>query len=335
MNPRENPALMGHESAERMILDCVRAGRMHHAWLITGPEGIGKATLAYRFARRLLAGVSPATTSLTLDAADPVFRRVAAGTHADLLTVERTWDEKAKRRRKSIAAEDARKIPDFLHLTPAEDGWRVVIVDGAEDLNTHSANALLKVLEEPPRRAVLMLVCSAPGRLLPTIRSRCRHLRLAPLGTEVVLEVLAAALPDRPAAERAMLAALAEGAPGRALALAAEEGVRLAALADEVLAGLPGLPELNYHVFADRLGRDENAFGTFMEVLRSRIAVALRAASHDAANPEQTRIAQLRPLAAWGDVWQGLVQIEAETERFNLDKRQAMIAGLALLNSPC
>ncbi len=176
-DPRENPNLIGHAPAEAAIRDALQGGRLHHAWLITGPEGVGKATLAYRFARALLAGAS----ALDMPASAPVFRRVAAGTHADLLTIEREWDEKKKRLKKQIAAETARMIPPFLHLTPAEGGWRVVILDGAEDLNPQSANALLKVLEEPPARAVLMLVCSAPGRLLPTIRSRCRHLALAPL----------------------------------------------------------------------------------------------------------------------------------------------------------
>ena len=183
--PRANPDLLGHRDAEATILEAIRAGRMHHAWLITGPEGVGKATLAYRFARRLLAGQPrdpAAEPSLALEPADPVFRRVAAGSHADLLTIERMFNEKTKRMRTQIAVEDVRTINGFMSLTPAEGGWRVVIVDGAEELNQASANALLKILEEPPPRAILLLVCAAPGRLLPTIRSRCRRLRLTPLG---------------------------------------------------------------------------------------------------------------------------------------------------------
>ena len=158
------------------MLDALRAGRMHHAWLITGPEGVGKATLAYRFARRLLAG-QPAEESLRLDQAHPVFRRVAAASHADLLTVERVYDDRRKRMKTQFAVDDIRRINGFMSLTPAEGGWRVAIIDGAEELNQASANALLKVLEEPPPGAILLLVCSAVGRLLPTIRSRCRRLR--------------------------------------------------------------------------------------------------------------------------------------------------------------
>jgi DNA polymerase-3 subunit delta' len=162
--PRLAHLLIGHPRAEAAILDAMRGTRLHHAWLITGPEGVGKATLAFRFARRLLAG---GTTSLDMPPDHPVFRRIAAGTHADLLTVEREWDEKKKRMKKTIAADTARAIPPFLHLTAAEGGFRVVIVDGAEDLNPQSANALLKVLEEPPPRAVLMLVCNAPAVTSP------------------------------------------------------------------------------------------------------------------------------------------------------------------------
>jgi DNA polymerase-3 subunit delta' len=182
-DPRANPILLGHTEAEATILDAMRAGRMHHAWLITGPEGVGKATLAYRFARRLLAGRA-AEDSLALDPANTVFRRVAAGSHADLKTIERVVNDKTKRMQAQIPVEKVREINGFMSLTPAEGGWRVVVVDGAEELNQASANALLKILEEPPPRAILLLVCAAPGRLLPTIRSRCRRLRLTPLADQ-------------------------------------------------------------------------------------------------------------------------------------------------------
>ena len=168
-----------------------------------------------------------------------MFRRVAAGSHADLLTVERAYDEKRKRMRTQIAVDDVRRIGGFMSLTPAEGGWRVVVVDGAEELNQASANALLKILEEPPRAAILLLVCAAPGRLLPTIRSRCRRLRLDPLGEEAMARLLATYLPELGADERGRLVTVAEGSPGRALLLAEEEGLAIAGLVNEVLAALP------------------------------------------------------------------------------------------------
>src|SRR5271165_3045369 len=172
--PRANPLLLGHEAAEATLAAALHSGRLHHAWLLTGPAGIGKATLAFRFARRLLAGHGG--EGLQLDSTHPVFRRVAVGAHADLLTVERAFDPKRKRQRTEIVVDDVRRIGGFLHLTPAEGGWRVVVVDGADELNRNAANALLKVLEEPPPRALLLLTAAAPGRLPATIRSRTRRL---------------------------------------------------------------------------------------------------------------------------------------------------------------
>ncbi len=133
-----------------------------------------------------------------MDPASPVFRRVAAGSHADLLTVEREWDDKKSRLRGEIVVDDARAVSAFLRLTPAEGGWRVVVIDGAEHLNRNAANAVLKMLEEPPPRAVLLLTCAAPGRLLPTIRSRCRRLALHPLDAREMAHALAEYLPDTP-----------------------------------------------------------------------------------------------------------------------------------------
>jgi DNA polymerase-3 subunit delta' len=330
-DPRANPTLLGHPEAEATILEALRTGRMHHAWLITGLEGVGKATLAYRFARRLLAG-RPAGESLALDPADPVFRRVAAGSHADLLTVERMLNEKTKRMKTQIAVEDVRKINGFMSLTPAEGGWRVVVVDGAEDMNQASANALLKILEEPPPRAILLLVCASPGRLLPTIRSRCRRLRLTPLADETMGILLGQYLPGLDADERGRLITLAEGSPGRAIMLAEDEGLKIAMLVDKLLADLPGVPVSRGYEIADFLGRSETGFSTFMDLVRAGVAAAVRESVRGRADPEQERLVGLRPLGAWGELWQGLTKLQDETERFALDKRQAIVAGIGMLS---
>jgi DNA polymerase-3 subunit delta' len=330
--PRANPILLGHDQAEATLRDALQTGRLHHAWLFTGPEGIGKATLAYRFARRLLAGHA-SDGSLELDPANPTFRRVAAGSHADLLTIERAYDPKRKRMRTQIAVEDVRKVNTFMSLTPAEGGWRVVVVDGAEELNQASANALLKILEEPPPRAILLLACSAPGRLLPTIRSRCRRLRLSPLDDAAMAELLARYLPEMPDDDRGRLITLAEGSPGRALMLAEEEGLKVATLVDRVLMDLPNLPQSRGYEIADALGRTETGFSTFMDLLRGGLAAAVRESARGRADPEQERLVSQRPLDAWGEVWHGLTRLQDETERFALDKRQAIVAGLALLGA--
>lgn len=307
----------------------MRAGRLHHAWLLAGTEGIGKATLAYRFARLLLA----APRANANDPASPVFRRVAAGTHADLLTIERDWDEKRKRMRSEIVVDSARGVADFLRLTPAEGGWRVVVVDGAEHLNRNAANALLKVLEEPPARAVLLLTCAAPGRLLPTIRSRCRHLRLGALGPHDMDAVLRACLPDLPPLERDALSRLSGGAPGRAVILAGEGGVAIAGLVAEVLQAAPSIPVLRAQDVADKLARNDRGFATFMDLLRASIGDAVRGTVRGTASPAQQRLVGLRPLAEWGDLWHALTRLQDDTERFNLDKRHAIVSGLDMLNN--
>lgn len=329
--PRANPLLLGHDAAEATILDAMFAGRMHHAWLITGPEGVGKATLAYRFARRLLAG-RPMDQSLALDAANPVFRRVAAGSHSDMLTIERAYDPKRKRMRTQIAVDDVRKVNGFMHLTPAEGGWRVVVVDGAEEMNAASANALLKVLEEPPPRAVLLLVCSSPGRLLPTIRSRCRRLRLGQLDDATMDTLLRQYLPALSDDERGRLVTLAEGSPGRAIRMAEDEGLAISAIVDGLLANIPAFRMSRGYEIADALAKSETGFSTFMDLLRAGVSSAVRAAARGQADPEQERMVAVRPIDAWDDLWQGLTRLQDETERFALDKRQAIVAGLGMLS---
>ena len=332
-DPRANPLLLGHDEAEATLLDALRAGRMHHAWLITGPEGIGKATLAFRFARRLLAGQGDTRgETLALDPAHPTFRRVAARSHADLLTVERVFNEKTKRMRTQIAVDDVRRINGFMSLTPAEGGWRVVIVDGAEELSQASANALLKVLEEPPPRAILLLTCAAEGRLPATIRSRCRRLRLTPLADAPMAQLLRAYLPDLAEVERERLVTLAEGSPGRALMLVEDEGLAVARIVDKLLADLPDMPPMLGYEIADILGRGETGFSTFMDLLRTGIAAAVRDSVRGRADPEQQRLVALRPLDAWGELWHGLTRLQDDTERFALDKRQAIVASLEMLS---
>jgi DNA polymerase III subunit delta' len=331
--PRDNPLLLGHETAERTLLDAMHHGRMHHAWLIAGAEGIGKATLAFRFARYLLAGTggSGEGASLALDREHPVFRRVASGGHADLTTIERVVNEKTRRLKRDIAIDDVRKINDAMALTPAEGGWRVAIVDGAEDLNQNSANALLKILEEPPSRAVLILTCSTPGRLPATIRSRCRQLRLAPLTDEVMARLLAAYLPDNSQDDRDRLLTLSEGSIGRALAIADEDGIAVAALVDKLFAALPDVPPSKGYDVADALGRSDTGFRLFTDQLITGIAALVRDTVRGRADPEQQRLAALMPLEAWGEVWQGLSRLQDETERFALDKRQALVSCVGML----
>jgi DNA polymerase-3 subunit delta' len=316
--PRANPAFVGHQGAVTALVGAAVAGRLHHAWLIGGQEGIGKATLAYRFARWLLAGAD--TADLSVAASNPVFKRVAANTHADLLTIDRRFDEKRKKMQSEIVIDTVHEVGRFLRLTPGEGGWRVVVVDGAEDMNRNAANALLKLLEEPPRRAILLLVSHAPGRLLPTIRSRCRRINLSTLADAEVAALLAEQAPELSAADRSRITGLAEGSIGRALTLAAEGGVAMAALVDEALAA--AVPPARAQAMADAAARAEDGFEVFMSLLRSGLAAAAR---------RKARIGVPR-LAGDVTLWQEFGRLEREVQNLNLDQRAAIVVALSQLH---
>jgi hypothetical protein len=198
-HPRETSAFFGHADAEAAMLDSYRGGRVPHAWLIGGVTGIGKATLAYRFARFALAHPDPtagtvqAARSLALDADHPIARRVAAQGHPDLLVLERTLGDTGKLR-SVITVDQVRKTVPFFGSTAGEGGWRIVIVDTVDELNAEGENALLKLLEEPPVKSMLLLVTHRPGHVRATLRSRCRRLSLRPLGADDVARAAAAAL---------------------------------------------------------------------------------------------------------------------------------------------
>ena len=326
LEPRANPDLIGHAEAAAALEAASRADRLHHAWLITGPEGVGKATLAYRFARFLLAGRPEGAAPLHVPPESSVFRRIAAGAHADLLTIEAGTLQGDRKRNDVINVDAARLIPGFFALTAAEGGWRVVVVDGAELMMPPAANAILKVLEEPPPRAILLLVSSTPGRLLPTIRSRCRRLDLHPLGEEAMLPLLAQWLPAMGDAERRALVALAGGAPGRALQLAEGGAAVQAMVADTLAAPTPA----RAMQVADRLAADRGgaAFGLFFTLRRRALAEATAQAARGGSAPGWMAG---RPLADWAGLWDRLGRLAEETERLNLDRKQAVLTGLSWL----
>ncbi|MGF1640274.1 MAG: DNA polymerase III subunit delta' [Rhodospirillales bacterium] len=345
--PRVNWHLVGHAEAERTLLDAFASGKLHHAWLLTGPRGIGKATLAFRFARFLLArGTSTGglfapepPQTLFVEPDSPLFRRSASGGHADLLTIERGLDEKRGKLRSEIVVTDVRDIAGVMGHTPAEGGWRVVIVDAADDMNRHAANALLKILEEPPDRAVLLLVSHAPGLLLPTIRSRCRVLALRPLAEETIAALIGHYRPTTSAQEARELACLAAGSVGRALTLAEQGGLALHQGLLALFASLPRLDGVALHRMADsvvKAGADET-FETvctlFREVLSRLIRFAAVAGSAPAAAAAATaeeramfvRLAPAASLDRWLEVWENTTRLLARVDGANLDRKQVVL----------
>lgn len=339
--PRETAELIGHEAAEAAFLSAYNAQRLPHAWLLAGPSGIGKASFAFRAARFLLAqregggglfGDATPPSTLATSPEHPVFRLVASGAHPDLLVVERAWDEKRKRLRSEIVVDDARAIAGFLHLTPSQGQWRVVIVDGADDMNRNAANALLKVLEEPPKRAILFLTCESAGRLLPTIRSRCRMLHMSPLPQDIVLATIQRALPELDAADALTLAQLAGGSIGRALTLAAEDGLAVQRGLFKLLDGLPKLSVEAVHAFADRLVRGEaSGFRLLADLLpravasMTMLAVGREPAASTTERATLARLAGRQNPAQWAALWRRLCQLFAAAEGIDLDKKAVVL----------
>ena len=346
--PRANPHLVGHESAERELERLYRMGRLPHAILLGGPRGIGKATLAFRFARFLLARgkqdggagadffSGPGETGLAVDPESGVFRRIAASGHADLLTVERAWDPRRRRLRGEIVVEDTRAIAEFFRLTAAEEGWRVVIVDGAEEMNRNAANAVLKILEEPPSRALLLLVSHSPGRLLPTIRSRCRRLMLAPPAAPIAAELIGRFRPQLDEVEAAALAAICAGSIGRALELADSGGLALYRSVLDLLSQTPAIDIARLHGFADRLARvdAEDAYRASEELLSQLLSRLTARAARGALDgneivtgerPVMQRLAARADPARWAGLRAEIERSFVAADELNLDRKQTML----------
>jgi len=330
--PRANPDLVGHEAAEVVLKHLVDGGRLPHALLLSGPRGIGKATLAFRLARYVLwrggeetgldmfgAPTETGFPSLAIPPESGVFRRVVAGGHADLLTVERVFDPRRKRLRNEIIVDDVREIGAFLHLTAAEGGWRVVIVDGADAMNRNAGNALLKILEEPPRRSLLVLVAHSPGKVLPTIRSRCRQMKLAPLPGANLRALLARYCPalDEEAAGR--VSDLADGSIGRALELATSGGVELYQTMLSMLARRPGIDLLALHGFADKLARAEaeDTYRAFEDLLHQYLARQAATAA---------RAGECGKAAYWARLRDGIADDLARADGLSLDRKQTILS---------
>lgn len=354
VTPRTNPDFYGHETVEKALLQDFLAGRLPHALILAGPPGIGKATLAFRLARFLLSqgeqgqgglfgDVAP-PTSLYVAPTDPVFRRVAASGHADLVTIEREFDEKRGRLKTEISVEAVRRIHPFLQLTAAEGGWRAVIVDSAEYLNASSQNALLKILEEPPKKTVLILTTSQPGSFLPTIRSRCRMINMDPLPEKVIGTLLDKMAPGLAMEEKTTLCRLADGSIGRALQYYQDDGVELYKELLKVAETIPQLDMVELHKLAEKLGKygAEQSYATATQIISGWCERQARATARgqviadilpgDAAMFQ--KIASAFPPKHFLNAWEKISQIILQTDLYNLDKKQAIIGAFLALQKP-
>ena len=345
--PWANEELIGHEAIERRLAGLVADERIAGAWIIGGKAGIGKATLAWRLARHLLCGAGedlfgePSAT-LDFDAGDPAATWVSARSHGGILGIEPSMNERGKRRQE-VVIDDVRRIRPFFARTAANDGWRVAIIDDADLMNQNAANAALKVVEEPPRRTVVLLVSAVPSSLLATIRSRCRKLTLSPLLTEQVSLLLEQYLPDLAAEERDSLARLSGGSPGRALFLAERNGLALYREMIGLIATAPNIDPAALHRLAERLARpgSEASWNLAFDFLMDWSAAVIRTATTGRAAlpvlPEEAeamaRAAGDPALERWMAVWEKVVHLRRTVQSFNLDRRQSILSVFGTLQA--
>jgi DNA polymerase-3 subunit delta' len=356
-HPRETAKLYGQDAAQADFLQAYGSDRLHHGWLITGPRGVGKATLAWQIARFLLAtppaeddglfGAPPPPTDLHIAEDHPVSRRIMAGSEPGLYALRRPYDEKAKRLKAQITVDEVRRLKNFFALSSADGGRRVVIVDAADDMNVNAANAILKLLEEPPDRTTLLLVSHQPSRLLPTIRSRCRELRLAPLGPADMAQALAATKIDLEVSDPAALAALSGGSVGDAVRLMQQDGLELYTDIVKLMSTLPDLSRPQAIALAESAagrGKEERLdllLGLFDRALTrlARTGASGQPPDPEAATQEAETFARLCPSPSAARAWAQLAQDQGERLRHgravNVEAGSLLLSSFLALQDAC
>lgn len=350
LHPRHSERVEGHSRIEQILLRQFLSNQLPGAYLFTGPKGIGKASMAYRFARFLMsqsAEVEPAglfgdalppiqPTSLETAFDSPISKRIALGSHPDLMTIEPVFDEKKQVYKDEILVSAARDMGNFMGLTRVESPWKVIIIDAAEQMNNATANAILKWLEEPPANTLLMLISHNPGKLLPTIRSRCRRLTFSPPGLSQFESILQRLLPESSMDERETLYFLAGGSPGLAITLYTQDALKCYNdILDKVTpagtgAKLPPLFPLADKYAAPK-GDDALSWDSFSLVFERIVKQAASLASGGAGEERLRGLATSKPLSHWLGLWDYATQILKDAENLYLDRRHVFAVLMATL----
>lgn len=352
--PRQMPETLGHDDVEAQLLELINAKYLPHALIFAGPEGTGKSTFAFRLARYLLkhgkteeeGGLFgeplPAAKAETLnvDMNDQVSRMIAAEGHPDLLTVQREFDEKKGRFKGSVGIEPVRRIAPFMHMTASFNGWRIAIVDDADTMTNEAQNAVLKILEEPPAQALLILICHRPGMMIPTIRSRCRVIHFQPLALDVFSNLLRRLEPGLRDADLQTLYAITGGSAGQGLRLIEEGGLEVIYKVSGLLSQWPSWDWPQIHGIADNLSKpgQEDSYQSFIEVFQWSVEALVRARARQSElpspvdSPQMAQLANAYSLEEWLSICERLKSHFATAGFANLDKRQAILGAFSIFD---
>lgn len=336
LHPRLNHKLIGHSDAIALLNREIAHDTLAGSWIFAGPEGVGKATLAYHLARSLFSGAPIGE----IDFSHPISQRVEAESHADLLAVQPLFDEKKGAYVHDITVDQVRHIPQFLSLTAGESEWRVVIIDTIDVLNVNAANAILKTLEEPPSQSIIILISHNPDLLLPTIRSRCRSIRLTPLNEDDFNNVLRHISDDINDDELPALSALSYQSAGVALTLHEENAVSLYEDIVALMGQFPDIDASELHRFAEGYGGAKNVKN--WDILTKLLLIFLQRASLfssgyslificDEEEQVLRQLSQMHNGAVWAQKYQQTIQHFITVERLHFDCKQVIIAFISSL----
>lgn len=341
-HPKDTSRLIGHEVAEARFLANFQSSRFHHAWLITGARGVGKATFAYRAAKFLLSqqadgggGLFGPAETLDVPDDDPALALIHAGSHPGLAVLRRQYDTKSKKFSTAIRVDDVRTLSSFFQLTASEGSWRIVIIDPVDDMTPSAANAILKTLEEPPKKSLFLLLSHTPAGLLPTIRSRCRQLALRPLDDAHMRTVLAPHSETLSPDELDMLLTLSEGSPGKALHLLEAGGLEIFTGLLDIFKEYPRLDAEKLHALADKSGlKDgETRYRSICEIYPWWLTRFVRAASVEFAGSDlipgeaeiMKRMVSHHAPSAWVELWEKGNALIKRADSINLDRKQVVL----------
>ena len=352
-SPRFCRELVGQDAAVSHFLSNLAQSKLHHACLLTGPKGVGKASFAHMAARFMFHNVDPvlaAKNAQNMSVLDDerLGKQIEQGSHPDLMIVTRPWDAAKERFKQAISVDEVRKIRSFFNLSAGMGGWRICIIDAADDMTLNAANALLKILEEPPPKSLFLIVSHQSGSLLETIRSRCMKIAFQPLKYAHIQYLMHKSIEDssdNAASSQSLVAIshLSRGSIGRALHIYDTNGLEVYSDMVKLLRQFPSIKADTLHEVAERMSKrnTEHLFADMGEFLQQWLHQLVRFLAKgqmpevifEGEEAAIQTMASHRPLEAWVDVWEKVTELFDNAKRLNLDRKQTILESFKLIQS--